>query len=205
MPREGEKEPFLPGLEPPGTIDNLFFACRPAPEAFSRIGRIQNELRRVHGLRGAAMPPQQLHVSLLAVCECRGLPGDLIETACAAAASVAVPPFEVVFDRAMSFSNRRTRRPLVLLTGGGDAALAGLRNGLSEAMRAAGLHSRSGSGFLGSGSSHFVPHMTLLYDRRVVAEHVIEPVYLTVRDFALVHSLVPRSRHIELARWPLQR
>ncbi|MGN6115027.1 MAG: RNA 2',3'-cyclic phosphodiesterase, partial [Nitrobacter sp.] len=85
----------------------------------------------------------------------------------------------------------------VLLTGGGDAALAGLRNCLYEAMRMAGFGQRA--------SSHFLPHMTLLYDRRMVAEQAIEPVYLTVRDFALVHSLVPQSRHIELARWPLRR
>ena len=78
-----------------------------------------------------------------------------------------------------------------------DAALAGLRNCLCEAMRAAGFGNRA--------SPHFLPHMTLLYDRRMVAERAIEPVYLTVRDFALVHSLVPQSRHMELARWPLQR
>ena len=47
--------------------------------------------------------------------------------------------------------------------------------------------------------------MTLLYDRRMVAEQAVEPVHLTVREFALVHSLVRQSRHIELARWPLQR
>lgn len=193
-------QPFLPGLEPAEMRDNLFFACGPAAEVVSRIAHVRDELCRTHGLRGAAISPQRLHVSLLGVCECHGLPDDLIEAACQAAAFVAIPPFEVVFDHAMSFSNRRSRRPFVLLTGGGDAALAGLRNGLCEAMSAAGL----GAGFGRRVSSHFVPHMTLLYDRCVVAEQAIEPVYLTVRDFALVHSLVTRSRHIELARWPLR-
>lgn len=197
MPGESERDPFLPGLEPAGPRDNLFFAYRLAPEAASRVAHVRDELRHAHGLRGTAISPQRLHVSLLGVCEGHGLPDDLIEAACQAAASVAMSPFEVVFDRAMSFSNRRKTRPLVLLTGGGDAALGGLRNRLCEAMRAAGLGSR--------GSAHFVPHMTLLYDRRMVAEQAIEPVYLTVRDFALVHSLVTQSRHIELARWPLRR
>jgi 2'-5' RNA ligase len=187
----------LPGFEPPDVHDNLFFAIRVAPEAVSRIAHVRDDLRHTHGLRGVAISPQRLHVSLLGVCECQGLPDELIEAACQAAASVSIPPFEVVFDRAMSFSNRRTTRPLVLLTGGGEAALAGLRNCLCEAMRTAGFGNRA--------SSHFLPHMTLLYDRRMVAERAIEPVYLTVRDFALVHSLVPQSRHIELARWPLQR
>ena len=39
---------------------------------------------------------------------------------------------------------------------------------------------------------------------RAVKEQAIEPVRLTVSDFALVHSLVGRSRYIELARWPLR-
>ena len=197
MPGGDEREPFLPGLEPPGTIDNLFFACRLAPEAASRVAHVRDELRHAHGLRGTAISPQRLHVSLLGVCECHGLPDDLVAAACEAAASVVMSPFEVVFDRAMSFSNRRNRRPLVLLTGGGDASLTGLRNRLCEALRVA--------GFGCHGSAHFLPHMTLLYDRRMVGEQTIEPVYLTVRDFALVHSLVTQSRHIELARWPLQR
>jgi 2'-5' RNA ligase len=54
-------------------------------------------------------------------------------------------------------------------------------------------------------SSHFVPHMTLLYDRRMVAEQAVDPVRLAVSDFTLVHSLVGQSRYIELARWPLRR
>jgi 2'-5' RNA ligase len=199
MPRDNE--PRLPGFGAPDGIDNLFFAYRLAPEAVPRVAQVRDGLRHAHGLRGAAIAPQRLHVSLLGICECRGLPGDLVEAACKAAASVAMAPFEVVFDRAMSFSNRRSMRPLVLLTGGGAASLTGLRNRLGGAMRAAGL----ATGFGRSVSPHFVPHMTLLYDRRMVAEQAVAPVSLTVRDFALVHSLVTRSRHIQLARWPLQR
>ena len=194
-------QPFLPGFEPATTRDNVFFACRLASEAFSRVADIRDELRRAHGLRATAISPQRLHVSLLGLCEGDGVPSELIAAACRAAASVAMAPFDIVFDRAMSFSNRRAARPLVLLTGGGDASLAGLRNGLCEAMTAAGLD----SGFGRRVSPHFVPHMTLLYDRRMVAEQAVEPLHLTVRDFALVHSLAGRSRHIELARWMLRR
>jgi 2'-5' RNA ligase len=46
--------------------------------------------------------------------------------------------------------------------------------------------------------------MTLLYDSRVVRERPIEPIRIDVQDFVLVHSLVGRRRHIELARWPLR-
>jgi 2'-5' RNA ligase len=187
----------FPEFEPPTPLDNVFFAYRLAPEAFSPVAHIRDELRNQYGLRGAVISPQRLHVTLLHVCECDGLPDELIEAVCRAAASVAMPPFDVVFDRVMSFRNRQNKKPLVLLTCGDNTALAGLRKSLCEAMSAAGIGRRM--------SSQFVPHMTLLYDRRMVAERAVEPMHLTVRDFALVHSLVRQSRHIELARWPLQR
>jgi RNA 2',3'-cyclic 3'-phosphodiesterase len=187
----------FPEFEPAAPFDNVFFAVRLAPEAFSHIEQIQSELRHEHGLKGAVISRQRLHVSLLGVCKCHGLPDELIDAACRAAVSVAMPPFDVVFDRVMSFRNRQNKKPLVLLTCGDNTALAGLRKSLCEAMSAAGIGRRM--------SSQFVPNMTLLYDRRMVAEQAVEPVHLTVRDFALVHSLVRQSRHIELARWPLQR
>jgi hypothetical protein len=65
---------------------------------------------------------------------------------------------------------------------------------LGEAMKRArmGRHLRS----------HFTPHMTLLYDSRVVPERRIEPVLLKVRDFVLVHSIIDQHQHIGLARLP---
>ncbi len=78
----------FPEFEPPTPLDNVFFAVRLAPEAFSQIEQIRSELRHEHGLKGAVISPQRLHVTLLHVCECDGLPDELIEAACRAAASV---------------------------------------------------------------------------------------------------------------------
>jgi hypothetical protein len=46
----------------------------------------------------------------------------------------------------------------------------------------------------------------LLYGDLMVAGRSIEPIRWVVRDFVLVQSLRgrSRSRHIHLARWPLQ-
>ncbi|MNL66559.1 hypothetical protein D3C87_1910460 [compost metagenome] len=49
----------------------------------------------------------------------------------------------------------------------------------------------------------FTPHVTMLYDRRLVAEQGIEPVRWTVGGFTLIHSLLGRTEHIPLARWTL--
>ena len=101
----------LPGFEPADILDNLFFAYRLAPESFSRMVHIRDELCRECGLRGVPISPQRLHISLFGVCECHSLPEGLIETAQRAAASVAIPPFDVVFDRASSFITEGTRGP----------------------------------------------------------------------------------------------
>ncbi len=84
-----------------------------------------------------------------------------------------------------------------MLRAGRDmVALTTFHRALGGAMTRAGL---------GRVTPHCTPHMTLLYDRRLVDEHQIEALGWTVTDFVLVHSLVGRGKHIHLARWPLQR
>jgi 2'-5' RNA ligase len=50
----------------------------------------------------------------------------------------------------------------------------------------------------------FTPHVTLLYDRRCIDEQPIEPVGWTVREFALVLSLIGKTQHVPLGRWQLR-
>lgn len=50
-------------------------------------------------------------------------------------------------------------------------------------------------------NTKFEPHVTLLYDARGVEEHPIEPVFWTVTEFVLIHSM---NGHHCLARWPLR-
>jgi 2'-5' RNA ligase len=45
--------------------------------------------------------------------------------------------------------------------------------------------------------------MTLLYDRRAVAERPVEPIRWRVRGLVLLRSLVGQGRHQVLARWPI--
>ena len=111
------------------------------------------------------------------------------------AAAIRAAPFEVAFDCAMSFSGKSNGRPLVLCSSKNLAALAAFQQTLSTAIRKAGLHQWV--------QPSFVPHVTLLYDGRRVPKQAIEPISWTVREFVLVHSLLGRSRHEPLARWPL--
>jgi RNA 2',3'-cyclic 3'-phosphodiesterase len=50
----------------------------------------------------------------------------------------------------------------------------------------------------------FQPHVTLAYDKLRLKPFAVEPVSWTVREFVLVHSLLGRTTHIPLGRWPLR-
>jgi 2'-5' RNA ligase len=56
-------------------------------------------------------------------------------------------------------------------------------------------------GFRYLAKKDFTPHITLLYAERDVEEHPIEPIYWTVNEFVLIHSM---HGHVHLARWPLR-
>jgi 2'-5' RNA ligase len=188
--------PYLPGLQPNPELDLLFFALRVGAESAARVMRLCDRLCRQNGLSGRRIAADLLHITLRGVGAYDGLPNFIIERACEAGATVSTSPFPLMFDRAMSFNGGRGKRPLVLCPSHDLAGLFRLHDVLGEAMKRArvGRHLRS----------HFTPHMTLLYDSRVVPELRIEPILVEVRDFVLVHSMIGQQKHIELARWPLR-
>jgi 2'-5' RNA ligase len=183
-----------PGREarPPGVV---FFALKPDAEAIVGAGRIVSGLRGMHGFTGKALMPERLHVTLLPIGGFPELRDEDIEAVKTAAAAVKVEPFEIVFDRVASF-NGGSVRPVVLIGTTGAAEAKILQRFLVEEMRKVGLYFRR--------MPHLTPHMTLLYDRRIIAEQPVAAVRWTVREFVLVHSHHGRSRHVSLARWPLR-
>ena len=76
----------------------------------------------------------------------------------------------------------------------GTAKLAVFRQSLGLAMDQAGLPLKCS----------FTPHMTVLYDRHPIAEHDIEPITWTAKEFVLVNSHVGKSVHEVLGRWSLR-
>jgi len=49
----------------------------------------------------------------------------------------------------------------------------------------------------------FVPHMTLLYDDRVLAPRPVTRIAWAAREFVLVHSLIGRGEYRVLGHWSL--
>ena len=166
----------------------LFLAVLPDEQTRVRIAEKARHLRLSHGLTGKGVRPEHLHVTLCHVGNGIGQPSDIVDQVKERAASVAMPSFQVCFDRAESFKNGA----LVLRGDGGTIGLEILQQRLSDALDAQPRKARA-----------FTPHVTLLRDSHRVPEQRIEPIEWTVREIVLVHSLLGRTAHRHLARWSL--
>lgn len=179
----------------PRLSHTLFFALVPSPQDAQRIAQVAKSLRAAHGLAGKLLLPERLHVTLrdLGGYE-KGVPEDVVAAAKAAAAAVtalAMPRFDVAFDRLLHFP---ASRAVVLRSGTPSTPLAALAQTLGLAVQQAGLRTKPGG----------TAHMTLMYDDHGVPEHGIEPVCWTATEFVLIHSLVGKTEHVVLGRWSLQ-
>ena len=182
----------------PAATDRLFFAVRPDARTASRIESVAQALRKNHGLRGKSLGPERVHVTLHLVGDfAGGIPTGVLDDALAAAGPVAAhaSPFDAFFDTLASFTRKRRNMPLVLLGHDSVQGLSKLQQALLSALVRAGLATDSGA--------PFVPHLTLLYDDRLMAPQAIEVPAWHVAELLLVRSLLGRSRHEVLARLPL--
>lgn len=176
-------------------MEGLYFAIIPEPKIASRAIDLAEKLCDRHKLSGKLYRPELLHISLTAIGAFHELPEDIIFAAMQAAATITAAPITVTFDRVMSFAGR-DNHALVLGCSTGSAELRALYDALGSAIGHVGLTPNLRPGF--------VPHMTLLRNRAPVSEIILdEPISWVVLDFVLVHSLLGRSKHEHLGRWPL--
>lgn len=167
----------------------LFLAILPHAETSRRIHQMAGILKAAHAFRGRLTAPERLHVTLFSL---GGLPKRMIEKACEAISEVRAEPFGVSFDHTTSFRGRPGSRPFVLAGGDGLGRLKLFRRALALAFAQRGLKHL--------GRRDFTPHVTLLFDDRVVDEQPFGPIGWTVRDLVLIHSM---KGHEHLAQWPL--
>ena len=179
----------------PPVTDRLFFAIFPDPATAAGIAQRADQFRAAHALRGRPLAPERFHITLHHLGDHAGVRSDIVAMASEAAEAVSTPSFEVTFDRAASFHNGGNN-PFVLQGGEGLEALEAFQRDLGLAMARAGL------GRLVDRS--FTPHVTMLYDQRLVTEERVAPVTWRVDGFTLVHSLLGRTEHVPLQRWSLR-
>jgi 2'-5' RNA ligase len=187
----------LTGFEGPRRpTDRLFLAISPTPNAAMLMTSLAQRFRSEHDLKGASLAMERLHITLHHLGDYEGLPRGVVAAAAEAASTIAVAPFDVAFDRVLSFSGGPRKQPFVLSGGSGLGALKAFRQALGVAMTRTGLGRWA--------QPAYTPHVTLLYDDSSVAEQTVETIGWTVREFILVHSLLGKSRHIRLGQWSLQ-
>ncbi|MDP3325513.1 MAG: 2'-5' RNA ligase family protein [Hydrogenophaga sp.] len=194
----------LPGFDPPtgGPVPsgqhNLFFALMPPVAVAEQVMALAGRLRGVLGLTGRLIDRDRLHVSLLGVAPDVSPP--IVEAARVLAARVNSAPFDVVFDRVLSFDRGMDRSQPLVLCHSDHRSLHGLH--LLQQML--GLEMKRAGCPVPAGRS-FNPHMTLLYDHRLVAEQIIDaPLHWTATEFALIESHVGHSHYECLGTWPLR-
>lgn len=189
----------------PTPTDRLFFAILPDPATAAKIGAFTQQLSHEHALRGRPLLADRLHITLHHLGDYAGLPDGLVERACEAAGQIHAAPFDVRFERVLSFGRKSRNRPIVLLgnqaESGGLADLMAFQKVLYAQMCRAGLQ---GDKLIARQNANFTPHTTLLYDMNEVPERAIEPISWRAAEFVLVHSLLGKTKHIHLARWPIQ-
>jgi RNA 2',3'-cyclic 3'-phosphodiesterase len=184
----------LAGMEANPETGSLFFCVFPDHAAREAIAAETDALRLEHSLIGPAVRPNRLHATLHYLGEHLIDRADIVDAAMAAAAGVRHAPFEVTLARASSFSTRSDKHPCVLLCPEERAPAHGLWRELSNRLMAAGF-----GRYL---KREFTPHVTVLYDTRVLTPHAIEPIRWQARDFALVRS--SQGEYDVIGSWPLR-
>jgi RNA 2',3'-cyclic 3'-phosphodiesterase len=191
---------WLPGLEaPPVATDGLFFAVLPDVNSAASIAKLAQQMCGETRPKSKPHAANRLHVTLQHLGNfAGGLPQELVDAAIKAAASIRMEPFSVEFDHTLTFAKKPRPGPRVL---GGTEGLVGLytlHDVLVGALQNTGLNLAALPN-----ASDFTPHVTLAYGMPWIDERPIEAASWNVREFVLMHSLLGRTRHIALERWPL--
>jgi 2'-5' RNA ligase len=193
--------PPPPALSPlPHPVFNLVLAVFPDHQTALQISDRGSSLRKTNRMFGRMRPPHLLHVSLPIPGRARTPLEALIESLFCACQEVTATtdPFEMRFDRVMSFRGRPGNHPLVLVND---------KHGNDGIMKLYGLLLAEFAKYMKAAvpKSQFVPHLTLLYDKQELAPRSIEPVRWTVREISLVASEVGATKYHPIKRWEIGR
>lgn len=185
----------IEGLDPPELrLDRIFFALKPAQIVVPAVEALADELKLRHGWPSKGkVGTERLHITLHHLGDHAGVSQSLVATAKQAAQSLSARPFDVAFDRVMTFTRHQGTMPTVLASSLDNAPLMDFQKRLGDAMRHFGLGRCV--------DVRFTPHVTLHYVDRAVPEEAVEPISWQVTEFFLIHSLLKRGEHRILGRW----
>lgn len=175
-------------------VHNVFFGLMPDDATRGRMAETVDSLRTTHDPQGRWLIPARYHMTLHFLGTFSELPEDRIAAAIRAAEGLRAPAFDLVLDRAGSFSGgvgwlgcARTEPPLQQLWDELRQAL--VREHVST-----------------KGHARFTPHVTMLRDARAAMPDVpIKPIRWPIREVTLIDSqLGARNEYRPLGRWQLE-
>jgi 2'-5' RNA ligase len=187
----GTSSPIFKATRVPRKRRKLFFALRPDADAAKEIASLGAALDKHHGIGGQPLRPDRLHITLHVIGEYDETPQPAILAARQVGDAVIADAFDVVFDRAMTFVGAKA-----YVLGGSEGVEAVKAFWLRLGIELANIQAFR--------KSSFTPHMTLSYRGRTMAEHPIEPIRWTAREFVLINSHVGETYHEVVGRWPLR-
>ena len=171
----------------------FFFAVQPPAHEATAISQLATTVALRHD--GVPLHADNLHVSLNGVGAYTTVPADIVDRAITAAAAVNVAPFEIVFDRFLTWGKGRSR-PTVLRCITGEPELNALYAAIYATMLQSGLPAEEAPG---------TPHMTLFYSTAVLPEHHLpSPFAWRVDRFCLIHATHGTGHHELAGEWLLR-
>jgi 2'-5' RNA ligase len=170
----------------PQVLHRYFFALLPDEVTARRIHAFAEGEFGEKGL----VRTDRLHVTLGITEDFSAHFPALIEALRRAGDAVAEAPFDLVLDRLSG-----GRRTAALRPAHGIPPLRALQAKIAAGMAAEGAPMRP--------DWQFSPHLTLVYRDGEPVTRAVERFGWPVREFVLIESLVGRTRHEILARWPL--
>lgn len=186
---------FGPGSKP-AFEHNYFFALSPDPEVRDQLSQVADDLRKNNGVDGSWIGRERYHLTLHHLGQFPDVRSDLVSRALTAASKIQARSFDIQLDQFLSFDSKTGKFPCVLGSVAESPELKNFWQLLKNNLFAVRLGEHL--------SNNFKAHTTLLYSRQPVDELALaNPIHWRVRDFVLIESLVGKSEHIELGRWPL--
>jgi RNA 2',3'-cyclic 3'-phosphodiesterase len=169
----------------------LFFAAVPPDSVKDRLAEAWASAGT-----GERFRRDTLHMTIRAVAGLYEPDPVVVKRARLAPAQIRTAPFELCFDRLLTFGGGPDDRALVLATDGRDGSANDLAVELHHAMKAVGL--------VPPGFQKVVPHLTLAYGPGFPdPRRLVEPIRWTIQDVTLVDSLQGQGRHVSLGTWRL--
>jgi 2'-5' RNA ligase len=170
----------------------LFFAIRPNADDAKEIASLGAALDQRYKIGGEPLRPDRLHITLHVIGEYDETPQAVIDAARQAGDAVVADAFDVVFDRAMTFTGAKA-----YVLGGGEGVAPVRDLWLKLGIELANV-------FSSLKKSSFTPHMTLSYNGRPLAEQPIEPIRWAATELVLIDSHVGKTFHEPKGCWPLR-